>query len=109
MVVASCWKNSPEMPEMKADGTNTAHSVRAMAIRAVDTSFIVLVRCMAARACRALHVSLDVLDHHDGVVHHDAHRQRQAWNSDKLLIDMPRAASTENVPTSGEIGMAITG
>jgi hypothetical protein len=41
IVVANCWKNRPEMPEMKAVGTKTAPSVRAMAMSAVKTSFIV--------------------------------------------------------------------
>jgi hypothetical protein len=41
MVVANCVKNRPEMPEMKADGTKTAHSVNAMAISAAETSLIV--------------------------------------------------------------------
>ena len=48
IVSANCLKNSPEMPEMKADGTKTAHRVSAMAISAVDTSSIVLV-CRFAR------------------------------------------------------------
>src|ERR1700738_1252909 len=34
MVVANYIKNRPEIPEMKADGTKTAHSVSAMAISA---------------------------------------------------------------------------
>src|SRR6202166_2958957 len=41
MVVANCLKKRPEMPEMKADGTKTAHRVSAMAMSAVDTSLIV--------------------------------------------------------------------
>src|ERR1700722_16910391 len=41
MVVANCLKKRPEMPEMKADGTKTAHRVSAMAISAVETSLIV--------------------------------------------------------------------
>src|SRR3984957_4349015 len=38
IVVANCAKNRPEMPEMKAVGTKTAHRVSAMAISAPDTS-----------------------------------------------------------------------
>ena len=41
MVVANCVKNRPEMPEKKADGTKTAHSVSAMAMSAAETSLIV--------------------------------------------------------------------
>src|ERR1700686_2619212 len=38
MVVANCLKNRPEMPEMKADGTKTAHRASARGMSAVDTS-----------------------------------------------------------------------
>ncbi len=41
MVVANCVKKRPEMPEMKAVGRKTAHSVSAIAISAPDTSSIV--------------------------------------------------------------------
>lgn len=41
IVMANCLKKMPVMPEMKAVGTKTAHRVSAMAISAVDTSFIV--------------------------------------------------------------------
>src|ERR1700730_22301 len=41
IVIANCLKKSPEMPEIKAVGTNTAQSVSAIAISAVDTSDIV--------------------------------------------------------------------
>src|SRR5258708_11988580 len=41
IVTANWRKNRPEMPERKADGTNTAHSVRAIAISAPPTSSIV--------------------------------------------------------------------
>ena len=42
MVTANWRKNIPGMPGMKAVGTNTASSTRPMAIRAPDTSSIVL-------------------------------------------------------------------
>src|SRR6202041_3547568 len=41
MVVANCLKNRPEIPDMNAEGTNTAHRVSAIATRAPDTSSIV--------------------------------------------------------------------
>ena len=41
IVTANWRKNSPEMPPMKAAGTNTAQSVSAMAMSAPPTSSIV--------------------------------------------------------------------
>ena len=46
IVTANCLKNRPEIPEMNADGTNTAHSVSAIEISALPTSSIV--RCAAS-------------------------------------------------------------
>src|SRR5713101_10023873 len=42
IVTANCRKNSPEIPERKADGTKTAHNVSAIEISAPPTSSIVL-------------------------------------------------------------------
>src|ERR1700724_1690380 len=42
IVTANCRKNSPEIPERKADGTKTAHRVSAIEINAPPTSSIVL-------------------------------------------------------------------
>jgi hypothetical protein len=59
------------MPVMKAAGTNTAHSTRAMAIKAEPTSSMLL--RAASRGERPVRdVALDILHHHDGVVHDDA-------------------------------------
>ena len=77
MVAANWVKNRPEMPLMKAVGTNTAHSVSAMAISAAETSSIVLCAASLRRHAQR-HVALDVLDHDDGVVDHDADGQDQA-------------------------------
>ncbi len=41
IVTANWRKNSPEIPAMKAAGTNTAQSVSAMAISAPPTSSMV--------------------------------------------------------------------
>ena len=53
MVTANCVKNRPEMPLMKAAGTNTAHNVNAMAMSAVDTSSIVLCAASLRSPCPA--------------------------------------------------------
>lgn len=74
IVTANWRKNSPEMPEMKADGSNTAHSVSAIEISAPPTSSIV--RCAASAGQHAgADVALDVLDDDDRVVDDDADRQ----------------------------------
>ena len=62
---------------MKADGTNTALSTSAIAISAAPTSSMLLTRGFARRQAGG-DVALDVLDHDDGVVDHDADRQHQA-------------------------------
>src|SRR5258708_1227233 len=64
IVTANWRKNRPEMPERKAEGTNTAHSVRAIAISAPPTSSIVTCSSLFGRH-PALEVALDVLDHDD--------------------------------------------
>src|SRR4029077_8800111 len=46
IVTANWRKNCPVMPDRKAEGTNTAHSVSAIEISAPPTSF--MVTCAAA-------------------------------------------------------------
>ena len=65
------------MPVMKADGTNTADSTSAIAISAAPTSSMLLTAASCGRK-PGLDVALDVLDHDDGVVDHDADRQHQS-------------------------------
>ena len=61
---------------MKAAGTNTAHSTSAIAISAPPTSSMLLIA--ASRGLKpGRDVALDVLDHDDRVVDHDADRQHQ--------------------------------
>ena len=60
-----------------------------------------------ARGHAHRHVPLDVLDHDDGVVHHDAHRQDQAEH--RQVVDRDAEGGQDwKVPIS-EIGMATTG
>ena len=47
IVTANWRKNSPEMPDRKAEGTNTAQSVSAMEISAPPTSSMVLCAAFA--------------------------------------------------------------
>ena len=65
------------MPAMNAVGTNTAQSTSAMAMTGPVTSSMALTG--ASRGGKPIgHAALDVLDHDDGVVHHDADGQHQA-------------------------------
>ena len=61
---------------MNTDGTNTAQSTSAIAISAEPTSFMLFLRGLARRQ-PGRDVALDVFDHDDGVIDHDADRQHQ--------------------------------
>ena len=87
MVVANCVKNRPEMPEMKADGTKTAHSVSAMAMSAVDTSSIVW--CAASRGdmpSAMLRSTFSTTTMASSTTMPTANTKP---NNDRLLIEMP--------------------
>ena len=74
---------------MKAVGTNTAISTSAMAISAPPTSSMVL--CAASLGdMPCVQVALDVLDHDDGVVDHDADRQHQAEQRQRVEREADR-------------------
>ena len=77
MVTANWRKNCPEMPDRKADGTNTAHKRQRdgdqRAAHFVHRSMGRLLRRHAGGD-----VALDVLDHDDRVIDDDADRQHQA-------------------------------
>ena len=95
------------MPDRKADGTNTAHSVSAMEISAPPTSSIVSMRGLRGRHA-ALEIALDVLDDDDRVVDDDADREHQAEQG-QVVERYPEARTRiANVPIS-ETGIAMTG
>ena len=76
LMVTANWRNSwPEMPGMKATGTNTESSTRLMAMIGPVIWRIASRVASAAELGMLLHHALDVLDHDDGVVDHDADRQ----------------------------------
>ena len=68
------WRNSsPLMPGMNATGTNTESSTSVMAmIGACDLAHGLAGRLLGREVRLLLHDALDVLDHHDGVIDHDA-------------------------------------
>ena len=76
---------------MKAIGTNTAHSTSAMAMIGPVTSRHRLQRRVARREAR-LDVALDVLDHDDGVIDHDADGQHQAEQRQRVDREAERDA-----------------
>ena len=77
-MVTANWRNSwPEMPGMKATGTNTESSTSVMAMIGPVIWRIASWSPRAAPSPVLLHHALDVLDHDDGVVDHDADRQHQ--------------------------------
>jgi hypothetical protein len=106
MVVANCVKKRPEIPEMKADGRNTAHSVSAMAMSAVETSSIV--RCAASRGDMPSAMLRSMFSTTTMASSTTMPTASTRPNSDRLLIEMPSAARTEKAPTS-DTGMATTG
>ena len=77
IVKANCRKNCPTMPEMNAQGMNTALSTRPTAITGPETSSMALNRRRARRK-PMLDVMLDRLDDDDRVVDDDADGQHQA-------------------------------
>ena len=64
------------MPPMNSTGMNTAASDRVIETMVKPISFEPFERRLH-RLLAHLHVADDVLQHHDGVIHHEADRQRQ--------------------------------
>ncbi len=79
LMVTANWRNNwPEIPGMNAIGTNTDSSTSVMAmIGAVICAIASLVASGGRHLRVLLHHPFDVLDHDDGVIHHDADRQHQ--------------------------------
>jgi hypothetical protein len=62
------------------------------------------------RVFAVFHVADDVLQHHDGVVHHQAHGQRQAQQRDvvEAVAEGPQQATAPNSDTgSDSVGMTV--
>ena len=106
MVTANWRKNCPEMPEMKAEGTNTAQSVSAMAISAPPTSS--MVRCAASRGESPAAMLRSTFSTTTMASSTTIPTASTRPNSDRLLSERPKASSTVKVPTS-EIGIATMG
>src|SRR4051812_22370777 len=106
IVTANCLKNSPEIPEIKAEGTKTAHKVSAIEIRALPTSSIVL--CAASKADmpeRRLRSTFSTTTIASSTTIPTAKTKPK---SERLLTEMPSTYRMANVPTR-DTGIAITG
>ncbi len=106
IVTANWRKNSPEIPAMKAAGTNTAHRVSAMAISAPPTSSMVR-RAASGGAYpkRRLRSTFSTTTMASSTTIPTA---STSPNSDRLLSEKPKAAKTAKVPTS-DTGIAAIG
>ena len=76
MVTANSWSSRPRMPPMKNTGINTAARDRVMERMVKPISREPVEGRLEGRLPH-LHVADDVFQHHDGVVHHEPHRQDQ--------------------------------
>ena len=106
IVIANWRKNWPEIPGMKAAGMNTAESTNAMAISAPPTSSIV--RCaasfglMPSRKLRSTFSTTTIASSTTMPI------ASTSPNSERLLSEKPKAASTAKVPIS-DTGIATIG
>jgi hypothetical protein len=106
IVTANWRKNSPEIPERKAEGTKTAHRVSAIEMSAPPTSSIVRWAASAGDIPdRRLRSTFSTKTIASSTTIPTA---RTNPNSDRLLIEMPSISRTMKVP-SRDTGMAMTG
>ena len=76
MVTANSLNSRPRMPPMNSTGMKTAASESVMETMVKPISPRALQRRLQ-RLLAHLHVPDDVLQHHDGVVHHESDREDQ--------------------------------
>jgi hypothetical protein len=91
---------------MKAEGTNTAQSVSAIAMSAAETSSIVL--CAASRGAMPFAILRSTFSTTTMASSTTMPTARIRPNIDRLFTEMPRAERITKVPSS-DIGMATTG
>ena len=72
------------VPGKNDTGTNTAISTSDVAMTALVTSPIASEVASCGSECSMAMVTLHILDHHDGVVHHQARRQRDAEECERI-------------------------
>ena len=76
MVTANSCSSRPRMPPMNSTGMKTAASESVIDRMVKPISREPLSAASIARFAH-LHVAHDVFEHHDGVVHHEADRERE--------------------------------
>ena len=91
---------------MNTVGTNTAQSTSAIAISGRADLVHALARRVARRKA-GRHVALDILDHDDGIVDHDADREHEPEQRQIVQREAERRHDAK-VPIS-ETGIAING
>src|SRR6516164_10263469 len=106
IVTANWRKNWPEMPERKADGTNTAHSTSAMETSAPPTSSIV--RWAASFGVMPTAMLRSTFSTTTIASSTTMPTASTSPNNDRLFSDIPNAYKMMRVLTS-ETGIAITG
>ena len=74
----------PVVPGKKATGTKTATSTSEVAMTAPVTSFMASEAALSGLGLALLEVALDVFDHDDHVVDHQAGRQRDAKKRERV-------------------------
>ena len=83
MVIANCLYSWPVMPPKNPTGTKTAQRTSTIAITGpVTSSMAFFAASLGDRS--VFDVTLDVLNHDDGVVHHDADRQNHAEQRQRI-------------------------
>ena len=80
-VMANCLYSVPVTPPRNATGRNTASSTSTIEISAPAISVIACFAASSGDKPCLRDVRLDVLDHHDGVVHHQPDRQESCRTS----------------------------
>ena len=95
MVRANSENRRPTSPCRKAIGTNTATSTTVVATTAKADLAGAAVGRNQPRLAVFLHAAVDVLQHHDGVVHHQADGQHQRQQGDDVDGETQRQQHAE--------------
>ena len=77
----------PTMPPMKPMGRNTASSENVVAITARPISFVPSIAASIGRHALLFHEAVNVFEHNNGVVDHDAHHQGQRQHGDLIQVE----------------------
>ena len=107
-VTANSRNSAPVRPPVKASGANTAASVIVMAITGRRDLAHAVEGRLHRRHAVFLHVAVDVLHHHDGVVDDKADRQHHGEQRQEVDRIAHREAAAKQTPIS-DSGMVTIG